>query len=305
MTGDWRAQFDADVTFLNGGSLQARGFRLDLPGPDGTDQDLAQRFIRNLGLVMVETVRISNRSTLQEPHKGLPAADPGGAGGGDGRLVELNHLIRNGMITYPGLPGPEVSAHLTREASHAVYAPGCEFHIGRINMVANTGTYLDTPFHRYGDDADLAGVSLASLANLRGLVVRVVGSAQRAIPREAFLPFDLVGKAVLVHTGWDRHWGTGQYGTGHPFLTADAASWLVGQGAALVGIDSLNIDDTGDGARPVLSALLAAGIPVVEHLTGLDQLPVQGFRFHAAPPRVEGMGTFPVRAFAIVPGAAR
>lgn len=303
MTDEWRAQFDADVTFLNGGSLQVRGFRLDLPGPDETDQELAQHFTAGLGLLMVDTVRISNRSLLREPHKG-PRAAPVAACPDGGRLVELNHPIRNGMITYPGLPGPEISEHLTREASHALYAPGCEFHIGRINMVANTGTYLDTPFHRYGDGVDLAGVPLASLVNLAGLVIRLTGSSQRAIPREAFLPYDLAGKAVLVQTGWDRHWGTAQYGAGHPYLTADAASWLVRQGATLVGIDSLNIDDTDDGARPVHSALLAAGIPVVEHLTGLEQLPVQGFRFHAAPPRVEGMGTFPVRAFAIVPEPA-
>jgi kynurenine formamidase len=218
------------------------------------------------------------------------------------RLVELSHVIRPRMVTYPGLPGPELRDHLSREASRALYAPGCEFHIGRIDMVANTGTYLDTPFHRYADGADLARVPLERLADLDGLVVRVEGAAGRAVDRSTFTPLQVAGKAVLIHTGWDRHWGTEQYGHGHPFLTADAAAWLVANGAALVGIDSLNIDDTGDGTRPVHSALLAAGVPVVEHLTGLEQLPVQGFRFHAVPPRVEGMGTFTVRAFAVVPG---
>lgn len=217
-------------------------------------------------------------------------------------LVELSHVIRAGMVTYPGLPGPRLSDHLSREASRAIYAPGCEFQIGRIEMVANTGTYLDTPFHRYADGADLSRVPLERLADLDGVRVSVAGSGARAIDRAALEGVDVTGKAVLVHTGWDRHFGTEQYGRGHPFLTAGAAAWLVERGAALVGIDSLNIDDTADGSRPVHSRLLAAGIPVVEHLTGLDRLPVRGFRFHAAPPRVEGMGTFPVRAFAVVSG---
>jgi kynurenine formamidase len=189
---------------------------------------------------------------------------------------------------------------MSREASRKNYAPNCEFQIGRISMVANTGTYLDAPFHRYHDGADLSGVPLESVANLDGLLLRVAGISTRAIDRAALLPLDVTGKGVLVHTGWDRHWGTEQYGNGHPFLTADAAEWLVANGAALVGIDSLNIDDTQDGTRPVHSALLAAGIPVVEHLTNLGELPAQGFRFHAAPLRVQGMGTFPVRAFAIL-----
>lgn len=218
------------------------------------------------------------------------------------RLVELSHVIRAGMVTYPGLPGPEIRDHLSREASRAHYAPGCEFQIGRIEMVSNTGTYVDTPFHRYANGADLARVPLDRLVDLQGLVVRVEPAAGRAIDRSTFAPLDVAGKAVLVHTGWDRHWGTEQYGRGHPFLTADAAAWLVVSGAALVGIDSLNIDDTGDGTRPVHSALLGAGIPVVEHLTGLEQLPLEGFRFHAPPPRVEGMGTFAIRAFAVVSG---
>ncbi len=299
MTKEWRAQFDAQVSFLNSGSLQARGFRLDVAGAETTDAELAEAFVRSLGLLMVESVRITNRSLIQEAHKGtrgvtqpVPAR----------RLVELSHPIRQGMVTYPGLPGPEISEHLSREASRSHYSDGCEFHIGRITLVANTGTYLDTPFHRYPGGADLARVPLTALADLEGVVVRVVGTADRAIDRPAFLPYDVAGKAVLVHTGWDRHWGTPAYGQGHPFLTAQASQWLAEQGAALVGIDSLNIDDTADGSRPVHSTLLAAGIPVVEHLTGLGGLPARGFRFHAAPPLIEGMGTFPVRAFAVVGG---
>jgi len=300
MADDWRAKFDAEVLFRNGGGLQVQDFRLDV-GHDGMDdQDLAEALVRHLGLLMVESVRITRRTFLKEAHKGSrgTATSPGPR-----RLVELSHDIRHGMVTYPGLPGPEISVHLSREASREHYCQGCEFHIGRISLVANTGTYLDTPFHRYADGPDLARVELASLADLEGVVVHLAGDGPRAIGSLAFAPFEVAGKAVLVHTGWDRHWGTDQYGSGHPFLTREAAEWLVAHRAALVGIDALNIDDTGDGARPVHSILLAAGIPVVEHLTGLEQLPAQGFRFHAAPPRIQGMGTFPVRAFAVVPGA--
>ncbi len=202
------------------------------------------------------------------------------------------------MVTYPGLPGPEVTDFLTREASRARYAEGTEFSIARISMVANTGTYLDAPFHRFADGADLAAMPLASVADLDGVVVRV-GAPDRAVGRDALLPFEVRGRAVLVNTGWDRHWGTERYGIDAPFLARDAAAWLAEQGAGLVGIDSVNIDDMGDGARPAHTLLLAAGIPIVEHLRGLDQLPASGFRFHAAPPLVHGMGTFPVRAFAV------
>jgi kynurenine formamidase len=217
-----------------------------------------------------------------------------------GRLVELSHVVRHGMITYPGLPAPEIADHMTRAASRSHYAPGTEFHIGRISMVANTGTYVDSPFHRFADGADLAALPLSRLADLDGVVVRVVGSGTRAVDRAAVVPHRVEGRAVLFHTGWDHHWGTERYARGHPYLTGDAAVWLVEAGAALVGIDSLNIDDTDDGSRPAHTALLAAGIPVVEHLRGLDQLPPDGFRFHAAPVAVEGMGTFPIRAYAVV-----
>jgi kynurenine formamidase len=167
-------------------------------------------------------------------------------------------------------------------------------------MVANTGTYLDTPFHRLADGSDLAAVGLQSLADLDGIVVRVTDAAARAIDRELLLPHAVRGRAVLLHTGWDRHWGTQAYGAAAPFLTRAGAVWLAEQGAALVGIDSVNIDDTGDRSRPAHTVLLGAGIPVVEHLCGLDQLPPRGFRFHAAPPRIRGMGTFPVRAYAVI-----
>jgi arylformamidase len=218
---------------------------------------------------------------------------------GPRRLIELSHQIHHGMVTYPGLPGPEISDHLPRAASPARYGPGTEFHIGRISMVANTGTYLDSPFHRFAGATDVAGLPLQSVADLDGVVVRMV-AGRRAIDRDALASYEVRGRAVLVHTGWDRYWGTERYGSDNPFLTAAAADWLVEQQAGLVGIDSVNIDDTGGPSRPVHTALLAAGIPIVEHLCGLDQLPPSGFRFHAAPPPVVGIGTFPVRAYAVL-----
>jgi kynurenine formamidase len=215
------------------------------------------------------------------------------------RLVELSHPIRDGMATVPGLPAPVIDEFLTREASRERYAPGTEFSIGRITMVANTGTYLDTPFHRFGDGYDLSGLSLDRVVDVPGLVVDAT-AGERAIGPERF-GVDVRGMAVLVRCGWDRHWGTDEYGSGgHPFLTRDAAQALADGGAALVGIDSQNVDDTSDASRPAHTVLLAAGIPIVEHLTGLQALPERGFRFTAPPPRVEGMGTWPVRAYAVV-----
>lgn len=216
------------------------------------------------------------------------------------RLVDLSHTIENGMITYKGLPGPVVTDHMSREQSRANYAEGTEFQIGKITMVANTGTYLDTPFHRFPEGNDLAGLDLASIADLPGVVFRADRARGRAITRELFGRTDVRGKAVLVHTGWDSNWRTEQYSTGHPFLTEDAAGWLRESGAVLVGIDSFNIDDTADKRRPVHTILLGAGIPIVEHMRGLEQLPASGFRFSAVPAKVQGMGTWPVRAFAIL-----
>jgi kynurenine formamidase len=214
-------------------------------------------------------------------------------------LIDVSHVVESGMITYKGLPAPLVCDFLSREASRKVYAPGTEFHIGRIDMVANTGTYLDAPFHRFPDGIDVSELPLERVAHLPGLVVRVDPRAGRAITRAAFEKLAVRGKAVLVHTGWDAHWRTDQYFEGHPFLTADAAAFLASAGAALVGIDSLNIDDTAAMNRPVHTALLGAGVPIAEHLTGLAKLPDEDFRFFAVPVKVKGMGTFPVRAFGV------
>ena len=211
------------------------------------------------------------------------------------RLVDLSHLIEHGMITYQGLPGPHICDYWTREDSAANYDDGSSFQIGRIDMVANTGTYLDAPFHRFADGADLAGLELAQLATLPGLCVRADGPA---VDSGAFEGLDVAGRAVLVHTGCDRHWRTEAYFEGHPFLTEAAALLLAEGGARLVGIDSHNIDDTGARARPVHTVLLGAGILVCEHMTNLGALPAEGFLFSAVPPKIAGMGTFPVRAFA-------
>lgn len=205
------------------------------------------------------------------------------------------------MVTYPGLPGPEITPHLTREASRAAYAPGTEFAIDRISMVGNTGTYLDSPFHRYADGTDLAGLPLSSCVDLPAVVVRTVGSGQRAVDVAALAALEVAGRAVLLHTGGDAGWGTPDYRVAAPFLTEAASAYLVERGARLVGIDAVNIDDVDDPTRPAHSILLAAGIPVVEHLTGLDQLPPLGARFTAAPVPVVGFGTFPVRAYAAIP----
>ena len=216
----------------------------------------------------------------------------------DVRYVELSHVISAGMVTYPGLPGPEITPHLTREASRATYAPGTEFAIDRISMVGNTGTYLDSPYHRYADGPDLAGLPLESLVDLPAVVVRAAG---RAVGTDALAGHDVAGCAVLLHTGGDAGWGTADYARDAPFLTAAGARWLADAGARLVGIDAVNIDDTSTTERPAHSILLAAAIPVVEHLTGLGRLPPTGARFTAAPPRVAAFGTFPVRAYAAIP----
>ncbi|HEU0207291.1 MAG TPA: cyclase family protein [Pseudolysinimonas sp.] len=222
------------------------------------------------------------------------------------RVIDLSHVIREGLVTYPGLRAPVITPHLTREQSTARYAPGTQFAMDIITMIGNTGTYLDSPYHRYEGGADLAGLDLATLVDLRAEVFHLEevapgGGGPREIPAEVFRDRNLGGSAVLLDTGWSRHFGTPEYGRRAPFLGAAAVAELVRQRVALVGIDSVNIDDTESGGeRPAHTGLLAAGIHVVEHLTGLSALPPSGARFTAAPPAVEGFGTFPVRAFAIV-----
>ena len=258
---EYRASFDAAIRFGNGGDLTAHGFRVDVPSPDTDEDAIAALFVASLGLLMTDSVTLINVEVFAEPHKGTRGGPSDHSREGlpaVGRLVELNHVIRAGMVTYPGLPGPQITPYLTREASRGHYAAGTEFAIDRLSLLGNTGTYLDAPYHRYRDGADLSGIALARTADLPAVVVRVTGAQQPGID--------------------------------------------VGTLAALVGIDALNIDDATDGERPAHTLLLAAGIPVVEHLTGLDQLPPTGARFTAVPLRIEKLGTIPVRAFARLPG---
>jgi arylformamidase len=220
---------------------------------------------------------------------------------GEYELVDVSHTVEHGMITYQGLPGPVISDHLTRSASEQVYAPGTSFQIGKLEMVANTGTYLDSPFHRYADGADLSALDLYSLANLDGIVIRCRDSKSRALSADMLKDRNLRGRAVLFDTGWDRLWRTSQYSDGtHPFVTRDAAEYLAASGVVLVGIDSYNIDDTQALDRPAHTVLLEAGVPIVEHLCRVDQLPDDDFNFFAVPVKVKGMGTFPVRAFGVI-----
>ena len=296
MSNDKRVQFDFEIDFSNGGGVQGQAFRLDIDGDDISDKDLADFIVRDLRLLMVGAVRIRNKTILAERHKRSVAQPP--STNESTRLIDLSHTIEDGMITYRGLPAPLICDHLSRMESRGQYAPGTEFQIGKITMVANTGTYIDSPFHRYENGADIADFDLAEIASLDGVVVHLDSMRGREIPRSAFAAVDVRGKAVLVHTGWSEHWRTDRYFENHPFLTADAADYLRNAGARLVGIDSLNIDDTTGGHRPVHTTLLGAGIPIVEHLCALDRLPSSGFRFSAVPPKVRGLGTFPVRAFA-------
>jgi kynurenine formamidase len=302
---EYRASFDAAIRFSNGGDLTAHGFRVDVPSPDVDEAAIAALFVASLGLLMTDSVQLSNVEIVAEPHKGTrggPSDYGGGRTAAGGRLVELSHVIRADMITYPGLPGPEITPYLTREASRQHYAPGTEFAIDRLTLVGNTGTYLDAPYHRYPGGADLSGVPLGRIADLPAVVVRVTDAPQPGVDVGALAAVDVRGMAVLLHTGDDARFGSPGYAEGRHFLTRAGAAWLADHEAALVGIDALNIDDTADGERPAHSLLLAAGIPVVEHLTGLGQLPPTGALFTAAPLRVEGMGTIPVRAFARLPG---
>lgn len=297
---DKRVSFDFSMRFSNGGGLQGQGFRLDIEGDDVSDEALAAYLIKDLRLLMVGKVDILNKHIIEERHKRASRPADAAPAVVSSNLIDLSHVIESGMITYKGLPAPIICDHLSRLQSRSVYAPGTEFQIGRIDMVANTGTYIDTPYHRYSDGADLSAMPLQDMANNPGVVVRVAGIGNRSIDWTHFAAVNVRGCAVLVNTGWDRYWRSDRYFEGHPFLTKAAAEYLRNEGAVLVGIDSLNIDDTSDLTRPVHSVLLGAGIPIVEHLTNLSALPVDGFTFSAVPPKIVAMGTFPVRAHAVL-----
>lgn len=302
---EYRAHFDFDIRFANGGGLAGTGFRLDLPGADASEDEIARLLIAHLGLALVDEVELRGLRIVEEPHRGSRGVDAAPSATSGTRVVDLSHPIRAGLVTYPGLPAPTITPHLTREDSRARYAPGTEFAMDVIHMIGNTGTYLDSPFHRYADGSDLAGLDLSSLVGLRAEVFHLEDAwdaSRRGIRSSTLADRDVRGAAVLLHTGWDRWFGQPEYGVGAPFLTGEAAQGLVDAGAVLVGIDSVNIDDTESGGeRPAHSLLLGAGVHVVEHLANLGSLPPRGARFTAAPPAVEGFGTFPVRAFAELP----
>jgi arylformamidase len=294
----YRAELDAAVILTSGGSVQVQGLTIDVPHAEVTRAEVAALLVAALGLRDVERVELGPVRVFGEQ------AAPTGRSAIRIEYVELSHVIEAGMTTYPGLPGPAITPHLTWADSRSRYAAGTEFSMDRIDMIGQTGTYLDAPRHRYEGGADLSGIPLGRLADLPATVVRTLGSGRRGVTVADLEPLILAGHAVLLHTGGDRHWGTPEYAVDAPYLTADAAQLLVERGAALVGIDSVNIDDASAasaGERPAHSILLAAGIPIVEHLTGLEQLPPTGARFTAAPPRISGFGTFPVRAFATMP----
>ncbi|GAA1956501.1 cyclase family protein [Microbacterium deminutum] len=300
---EFRAHFDFDIRFANGGELSGTGFRLDIPSATVSTDEIGLLLVRHLGLALVDDVELRGLRIVEEPHRGSRDVTEPVAGTGT-RVVDLSHPIRAGLVTYPGLPAPTITPHLTREDSRARYAPGTEFAMDVITMIGNTGTYLDSPFHRYAQGPDLAGLSLETLVGLRAEVFHLEdawSADRRGIRAETLADRDVRGAAVLLHTGWDRWFGRPEYGAGAPFLTGEGAQWLIEAGAALVGIDSVNIDDTESGGeRPAHTLLLGAGVHVVEHLTNLGALPPGGARFTAAPPAVAGFGTFPVRAFAEV-----
>ena len=289
-----RVKFDFELEFTNGGGMQGQGFRLDIDGDDIPDDQLARHIVRDMRLLMVGPVRILSKEIVTEPHKRGRRESPHDRPA----FVDLSHTIEDGLVTYKGLPAPVICDYLSREQSRQVYAAGTEFQIGRIDMVANTGTYIDCPFHRYEHGKDLSEVEIHAFTNLDAIVVRADYRKNLAVDASCFAVREIRNRAVLVHTGWDAHWNTEAYFGDHPYLTEDAAQYLKRCGASLVGIDSLNIDDTRGNARPVHSCLLGAGILIVEHLCNLGLLPEEGFRFSAIPPKFKGVGTFPVRAMA-------
>ncbi|WP_338874189.1 cyclase family protein [Spirosoma sp. SC4-14] len=289
-----RVKFDFEIYFTNGGSLKGNDFRLDIDGDTISDQALIDHIITDLRLLMVGQARILTKEIIAEAHKRKAIAETGK----QTHLIDLSHTIENGLVTYKGLPAPIVCDYLSRENSRQFYETGTEFQIGKIEMVTNTGTYLDCPFHRFAHGNDLSEVGLDAFADLEGVVIRVPHTESLAITEDYLRNYEIRNRAVLVHTGWDQFWNTETYYENHPFLTAEAATYLRDCGVKLVGIDSHNIDDTRGRSRPVHTTLLGADILIVEHLCNLALVPAGGFLFSAVPPKFKGVGTFPVRAFA-------
>ena len=291
---DKRVKFDFEIEFTNGGGIQGQDFRLDINGDTISDKDLADYLVKDMRLLMVGQVRILNKEILTEKHKRQPINKLSSRSS----FVDLSHIIEDGLVTYKGLPAPIICDYLSRKESREIYESGTEFQIGKIEMVSNTGTYIDCPFHRYEHGKDLSQVTIETFTDLNGIVIRADYKKTLAIDEAFFKEKDIRGRAVLVHTGWDVHWNTTEYFQNHPYLTEDAALYLQTCGVKLVGIDSMNIDNTQGKSRSVHSTLLANDILIVEHLCNLGDLPDEGFIFSAVPPKFKGVGTFPVRAMA-------
>lgn len=289
-----RVKFDFEIYFTNGGSIKGKDFRLDISGENISDKDLADYIVEDMRLLMVGQTKIFNKEILTEPHKRKPInlkieKD---------LLIDLSHTIENGLVTYKGLPAPIVCDYLSRANSKQFYEEGTEFQIAKIEMVANTGTYIDCPFHRFENGKDLSEVGLECFTDLDAIVISVPFTETLEITAEYLKNYEIRNRAVLIHTGWDTHWNTEKYYENHPFLTKEASEYLRDSNVKLVGIDSHNIDNTKVRTRPVHTTLLGAEILIVEHLCNLYLLPTEGFTFSAIPPKFKGVGTFPVRAMA-------
>ncbi|MEO7766101.1 MAG: cyclase family protein [Ferruginibacter sp.] len=295
---DKRVKFDFEVEFTNGGNLSGTSFILDIPGNDISDNELATYIVNDLRLLMAGKVAILNKEIVTESHR--RKLDGGEFVKTD--FIDLSHTIEDGLITYKGLPAPIICDFLSREDSKNFYEEGTSFQIGKIEMVANTGTYLDCPFHRFEEGKDLSATELASFTDLEGIVVRVPWTESLEITEEYFKNHEIRNRAILIHSGWDKFWNTENYYENHPYLTKAAAEYLSDCAVKLVGIDSHNIDNTNGKSRPVHTTLLGAEILIVEHLCNLELLPEDGFTFSAMPPKFKGVGTFPVRAMAKIIG---
>jgi arylformamidase len=291
---DKRVKFDFEIYFTNGGSIKGEDFRLDIRGDDISDRELADYIVEDLRLLMVGQTKILNKEVFSETHKRNLVKAKIDAD----LLIDLSHTIEQGLITYKGLPAPIICDYLSREDSRQFYAKGTEFQIGKIEMVTNTGTYIDCPFHRFENGKDLSEVGLACFTDLDAVVISVPFSETLEITEEHVKDHEIRNRAVLIHTGWDRNWNTEKYYENHPYLTGGAAEYLRDCDVKLVGIDSHNIDNTSGKTRPVHTTLLGAEILIVEHLCNLYLLPEDGFIFSAIPPKFKGVGTFPVRAMA-------
>lgn len=292
---DKRVQFDFEIYFTNGGSIKGEGFKLDISSNAISDNELADYLVEDMRLLMVGETKILNKIIISEAHKRKPITKKTTKD----LLIDLSHTIEHGLITYKGLPAPIVCDYLSRENSKKFYDAGTEFQIGKIEMVTNTGTYIDCPFHRYEQGKDLSELGLECFTDLDAIVIRIPFAETLAITENHFKNYEIRNRAVLIHTGWDAHWNTESYYDNHPYLTQEAAAYLRDCQVKLVGIDSHNIDCTTGKSRPVHTTLLGADILIVEHLCNLYLLPQQdGFTFSAIPPKFKGVGTFPVRAMA-------